>query len=103
MLRHSDNPEEYKKRNTEEWRLHGTKKTNNRIVDLNPNLLIIVSSVSCVYAPIKWQRLSEWLRHDLAICYLQEIHFKCDCINRLTIEEMKNMQTLIKRKPEKLC
>lgn len=40
------------------------------------SLSVIILNVNRLNVPIKRHRVADWLKEDLSICYLQEIHFR---------------------------
>lgn len=56
------------------------------MIDLNLITSIIKLNVNDINTTIKWQRLSYWIKlQDSVICYIQEMNFKYEGINRLNI------------------
>ena len=65
------------------------------MVGINPTILIITLNINGMNAPIKRQRLSEWVKkQDPILCCLQEIHFR--------YKEKYTMLIVIQRKQEQL-
>ena len=61
------------------------KPTDNTMT-LNPHLSKIMPNVNGLKAPIKRQRVSEWIKkQDPSICYLQETHFRPEDTFRLKV------------------
>lgn len=69
------------------------------MVEINQTISIITLNVNSLNAPIKSQRLLEWIEtQEPIICCLQETHFKDTC--RLEVNGWRKyiMLTLIKGK-----
>lgn len=62
------------------------KQTENKssMANYRLNISIITLNVNCLNILDTTQKLSEWInKHELAICYLQETHFKYNNLGRL--------------------
>lgn len=52
------------------------QKANSQLVEINPTIYIITSTINGLNIPLKSQRLSEWTKKQHpTICSLQEIQF----------------------------
>ena len=59
---------------------------------MNNYLLIITLNVNGFNAPIKIQRIAEWIRkHDPHICCLQETHLRTEDLHRLKVKGWKQI------------
>ena len=61
-------------------------------MDTNPTMSVIALNVSGLNAPIKRQRLSEWIkRQHPNLCCLQEIHFQYKDTLRLKVNRWRKI------------
>jgi len=70
---------------------------------LNTYLSIITLNVNGLNAPIKRQRVSDWIKkHDPSICCLQETHLRLRDTNKLKLKGWKKYikQTISKKEEE---
>ena len=61
-------------RDRQETTQRSKEKTESYIADLNPNMSIITLNVNGLNIRQDWQ--NELKKHDPAVCYPQETHFK---------------------------
>ena len=84
--------EEKKKKDQKQQRLESTREHHQNsnstsiIMAINSYLSILTLNVNGLHAPIKRQRVTEWIRtQDPSICYLRETHFRPNDTFRLKI------------------
>ena len=88
------------KKKKKQWEEEERRYKGDRRV-MNKYLSIIILNENGIHAPIKRQRVAEWIRkHGLHICCLQETHLRTKYLHRLKVKGWKIYSKQPDRKKE---